>query len=347
MSQPRADRDRGARAPPSNHRSRGHLSRPQGVLPLTFKSRIVFVGGSAAVRFEYQIRNTRAAVHPGGLWDLGIQARGSSRPSRSPSTRVVLWKRCVGTQTPAGRNRSSQPKPRGRSIRTRAAERIGTRPIMSISGVSRRSLFAAIGLQAAPVAGMPSQQAKRATPGLTVASREAWVAATIKDFWQNFPKALRWQEGRSDVDLFPGEARERFELQGGEQKRHACCSTSARLTPDCRGSALASIRWSACVDPAWIEASEPLRGSPRASQARRRRLLGYVNADHRRPACLHRQARDHRRVRLAQLRRGLRRPRGGAPRGPRPFVSHYNNQYDFVYGAFLHLLRTGDARWRS
>jgi hypothetical protein len=33
--------------------------------------------------------------------------------------------------------------------------------------------------------------------------------------------------------------------------------------------------------------------------------------------------------------------------GPRPFVSHYNNQYDFIYGAFLQFQRSGDARWRQ
>ncbi len=34
-------------------------------------------------------------------------------------------------------------------------------------------------------------------------------------------------------------------------------------------------------------------------------------------------------------------------RGPAPFISHYNNQYDFVCGAGMHYLRSGDARWRE
>jgi len=32
-------------------------------------------------------------------------------------------------------------------------------------------------------------------------------------------------------------------------------------------------------------------------------------------------------------------------KGSEPFVSHYNNQYDFVLSAGVHALRTGDARW--
>ena len=31
--------------------------------------------------------------------------------------------------------------------------------------------------------------------------------------------------------------------------------------------------------------------------------------------------------------------------GPDKFISHYNNQYDFIYGAAVHFLRSGDRRW--
>ena len=31
--------------------------------------------------------------------------------------------------------------------------------------------------------------------------------------------------------------------------------------------------------------------------------------------------------------------------GPDKFISHYNNQYDFIYGSTVHFLRSGDRRW--
>src|SRR5262249_40594633 len=31
--------------------------------------------------------------------------------------------------------------------------------------------------------------------------------------------------------------------------------------------------------------------------------------------------------------------------GPGPIISHYNNQYDVIYGALLQYYRTGDAPW--
>src|SRR5262249_22931554 len=36
-----------------------------------FEARLHFVAGSAAVRIELTLRNSRRAAHPGGLWDLG------------------------------------------------------------------------------------------------------------------------------------------------------------------------------------------------------------------------------------------------------------------------------------
>src|SRR5262249_420256 len=31
--------------------------------------------------------------------------------------------------------------------------------------------------------------------------------------------------------------------------------------------------------------------------------------------------------------------------GPPPVISHYNNQYDAIYGAFVQFMRSGDDRW--
>ena len=41
----------------------------------------------------------------------------------------------------------------------------------------------------------------RATPGIRFATTSGWVAATVQDFWQNFPKALRWQGGALGLSL--------------------------------------------------------------------------------------------------------------------------------------------------
>src|SRR5262249_27304214 len=64
------------------------------------------------------------------------------------------------------------------------------------------------------------EEGRRATPCLSVLGEAGWVAATVKDFWQSFPKALRFRDGALQVSLFPGESRVPFELQAGEQKRH-------------------------------------------------------------------------------------------------------------------------------
>lgn len=55
----------------------------------------------------------------------------------------------------------------------------------------------------------------RASPSLRVVTNAGSVTATMKDFWQNFPKALRWEDGILSIGLFPRECSAPFELQGG------------------------------------------------------------------------------------------------------------------------------------
>ena len=43
--------------------------------------------------------------------------------------------------------------------------------------------------------------------------------------------------------------------------------------------------------------------------------------------------------------RSMRITRTSTYTGPKPLVSHYNNQYDLVQGTLLQYLRTSDARW--
>ena len=44
-------------------------------------------------------------------------------------------------------------------------------------------------------------EGRRATPCAMALSDAGWIAASVEDFWQNFPKALRWEEGMLGVGL--------------------------------------------------------------------------------------------------------------------------------------------------
>ncbi|MDB6092094.1 MAG: hypothetical protein JWN85_4878 [Gammaproteobacteria bacterium] len=317
--------------------------RGASALPLQFKMRTVFTAGTAIVRIDLQIRNTRASMHPGGLWDLGDPGSCLFKdltlacyprslapelswhiesPADERSERIDCWAVYQDSsggeqwQSPNHIDRHSQPTVRFCGYR--------------VTGGPGDALLA---------------QGKRATPVITVAGQGTWVAAAVRGFWENFPKALRWENSSLEVGVFPREARGGFELQGGEQKAHTILldfGTSA--SQPCLAQLQRPLElW---IEPAWVEASGAITWfSARApdddpTQARyveqivegsrsffaRRELIdeygwrnfGDLYADH--------EAVHH--------------------RGPQPFISHYNNQYDFVFGAFLNFMRTGDGRWR-
>ena len=50
----------------------------------------------------------------------------------------------------------------------------------------------------------------RANPFIRLANSSGWVAAGLKDFWQNFPKALRVDDNQLSIGLFPRECASGF-----------------------------------------------------------------------------------------------------------------------------------------
>lgn len=184
----------------------------------------------------------------------------------------------------------------------------------------------------------------RATPCVFLVTAGGTIGATCLDFWQSFPKALRFADGAVDVGLFPGECRAPFALQGGEQKRHTVLLDF--LSPAAR-SAIPALQHPLAIslDPDWVERSGALECFVAASRDRNRRYLDYVESIIEGPESF-----EAKRERIDEY--GWRHygdlyadhEAVGHP-GERRLVSHYNNQYDFVHGALVHFLRTADCRW--
>lgn len=308
--------------------------------PLEFRARLAWVVGLSRVACEFRIRNPRPAQHVGGLWDLGDEgswaigdlsirvvpggpvealewcAEPRAEPRRIDPTAWCLYQDSSGGEhwdSPNHVDARGKPAVRFRGYEVRI-DTPGTHEVVL--------------------------RGERAQPTLAACSGERRVAVSVDDFWENFPKALRWSDGALEVGLFPSESAAPAELQGGEQKRH-------RFWIDFGASQTALAPYApahAWVEPSWVEASGAVHGltvdldaaresadytdqiveGPDSFVARREwideygwRNFGDLYADH--------EAINH--------------------PGPEPFVSHYNNQYDFVLGAGVHALRTGDPRW--
>jgi hypothetical protein len=313
------------------------------VNPLEFVAHWTVYAHSVIAVLDLRVRNARPAVHPGGIWDLGD--KGSvlieefalvARPARDAAL--------LGRQLTAGAAPVVGPADAWSIYQDSSGGEHWDSPNHVESDGSSGVAFRGYRVKGEPLPAV-GEARWRAQPALGIISDSGTVGCAIRDFWQNFPKGLSWADGELRVGLFPRERGRSIELQGGEQKRHRVAwAFSENPTLDLEGLQAAAESMQAIVDPFWVQATGAVRGlvadlssepswtehvrtvvdGPNSFIERREsideygwRNFGDLWADH--EAVLH--------------------------TGPEPFVSHYNNQYDFVGAAGLHAMRTGDPRW--
>lgn len=180
---------------------------------------------------------------------------------------------------------------------------------------------------------------QRASPQLVRHINNATLCVTPAEFWQNYPSSLTATANTLRLGLFaPGQD---YELQGGERKTQQCwlhlsdnpaATLSFPLQPATIKAEVAYYQ-QACAMP-WLNDAQPqdydqlLQPSLDAKHgfiAKREvidefgwRNFGDIFA-------------DHESLYLADA--------------SKPYISHYNNQYDPIYGFCRQYLRSGDARW--
>lgn len=316
----------------------------EGELPgsgLRLYCRLCFFSGTGLVRVRLTVRNPHRARHRGGLWDLGDPG---SVFFRDLSLEWIAGGPVEGllakpeVQLPAeeirgGTWRLYQDSSGGENWQSRNhVNRAGRQPCR----------FCGYQVEA----GERRREGRRATPVLAVEQNGRRLMVAVPEFWQQFPKSLEASTGGFRVGLFPRQWDDLFELQGGEQKTHTVwLSWQPRepFHPDALDwvynptQAVATPQWytSSGALPYFLRAGDDpddrfrtlmdgaLRG-PQSLAAKREivdeygwRNWGEVYADH----------------------------ENAYYPGPKPVVSHYNNQFDVIYGAILQQMRTGEAAW--
>ncbi|GIW83382.1 MAG: hypothetical protein KatS3mg105_5189 [Gemmatales bacterium] len=189
----------------------------------------------------------------------------------------------------------------------------------------------------------------RALPAVIASTPNGLLQIVPEAFWQQFPQAVEWNgrhlvwqpwadlAGEYDDRSERGDRSRCTELQGGEQKTWTIWFVSGddpvRSVIDQPPLAVASAEYLVTTGTLWPFSSKPrlrpeaeqlldeLRHGPRCIEEKRERIdeygwrhYGEWYADH--------EQRYY--------------------KGSEPLVSHYNNQYDLVYGLILHWLRTAD-----
>ncbi len=339
---------------------------------LRFFCRIHFFRDTGFVKFEFTIHNSKAAVHQGGAWDLGDdnafffrelafvfdtktispdRVFYSPEPDRQPVQACESADTCIYQESSGHENWQSKNhmnKEEKIPLRFRGYQ------------VQQQGRITVSGDHAAPLMG--------------VAGRDVRVFARVKHFWQNFPKALAVENGSLCVGLFPGQFNDLFELQPGEQKTHTFyvgfgegvgigadadtyagidtgtgAGTAEGTRPDI-GDCLAFVDdplvpqidcaayHQAMLRPRPVPAEMV---TPQADLAIYDRMLaGFVGDTH---------GYEKKNIRIDEF--GWRNfgdlfaDHEAVFSEGKPFISHYNNQYDVIKGALLQFMRTGKKAW--
>lgn len=270
--------------------------------------RLHLFAGSKLVRADVRLRNPNRARHKGGLWDLG-----------DPNS-ILFHSFHVDIEP------QSAAEPRSFAFTTTPGQppQCSNEPVLILqesSGEPRRS------------------------PTLAFNAESGSIALALPEFWQQFPKSLEANTSLR-AGLFPDLGGHLYELQPGEQKTHTVWfqvepgnaanpgaldwvhqPIRVALPPDHHAAAKCpSIAMPAADDSNPRLATflaESLAG-PRSIASRREvideygwRNYGDLHADHEQEYYP----------------------------GAEPVVSHYNNQFDLIYGGITQLARTGDPAW--
>ncbi|OUS25790.1 hypothetical protein A9Q99_20255 [Gammaproteobacteria bacterium 45_16_T64] len=294
---------------------------------LSFRSSQTFQANSSKVNWSFSLHNPSAALHHGGLWDLGDEGSAYFRKldisiaaPKMSDAQVRLsnndqWQSCAGgldlLQESSGgnqwNNRNHQNK-----------EGVVPFTIKGFAGSINNN----------PIAG------DRATPCLHTNNGPSLF---LRDFWENFPKQLTHDTRTITLSLFPDTGTS-HELQGGEKKTHhftidygddklaidhAAKPVTVTLDPKHIAATGAFIHFSAAPEGLNDIILEGIKGNHTFSKKREIideygwRNYGDIYADHE----------------SLYLDDGQQ------------YVSHYNNQYDPLYGFIRQYLYTGNIQW--
>ena len=307
---------------------------------LTVVARLHFFAGSGVVRTALTVRNDRPARHAGGYWELGDPGsvlfkdfsvevefpKGSARAAFHLGAGTA-----VNLELPATLYQDSSGGENWRS--TNHVNREGRIPVR-FRGFELRS-------------GDQRSRGDRATPIAWIggADNRSIVAVTVRRFWQDFPKAIEAEDGRLSVRLFPHQFDDLHELQAGEQKTHVvglgfgadrvgafplewiCHPATLSAAPEWYARCeVVPYLTGAATDPhgAYLRLVNAAIEGPDRFESKREiideygwRNFGDLYADH---------------------------EQAYYP-GKAPITSHYNNQYDAVWGLACQFFRSGDHRW--
>lgn len=305
-----------------------------------FQARLHFYAGHPFAKLDFTLHNPRAAKHPGGLWDLGdpgsvfFDDLAFSLRLRNLETPQIQWVSEPGGEDRAGDHDLIIYQDSSGGTNWRSSNHVNRKGEVRHSFQGYRVLshneVIAEGLRANPV--------------VSLSDARNQVAATVQHFWQNFPKALEASADTLTVRLFPRQYNDLFELQGGEQKTH---TAFLDFGP---GKSPRQLRWAqnpllVHATPEWYAASGAVPDLLPQADASNETMVDLIKTAIEGDNTFF----DHREIIDEYGWRNFGEFYADHEAvfhdGPEPLVSHYNNQYDGIYGCLRQFLCSGKKDW--
>lgn len=322
-------------------------SRVQALPAVTLQFRLTHWVSTGLLHVETRIRNTQRARHAGGLWDLGDTG---SFQFRHLEVSVHSNNIAASAQTRWRAERDQISRDTSGSVFIRqfgSGDRFWNSP--NHVSASESVPVAARGYEAFSDTG--TLRGYRAEPAMVACGEGASLAMAIPEFWQNFPGSVGAAMGTLEFGMFPELPGVVHELQGGEQKTQSFWLSTA---PECCD--LSNLDWvcdpprlmqsavsihAACVLPWFCPTggveNQAAPAAERFAQYLMNSTSGRFSLESRRAAIDEYGWRnfgdipaDHEQTHYA---------------GHNTIVSHYNNQFDMIFGGILQLSATADPLW--
>lgn len=310
---------------------------------LQFSAEICFYAGLGLVRVELTVKNPGRAQHPGGYWDLGdpgseyLSTAALRIHSGGGGLRSVEWIENPHdvVQTWEGRRFGIHQESSG------GAQWNSRNHVDRRDQVPLRFQGYEIERDGVTTGGM------RASPVVSLRSEHSSIACSLVRFWEKFPSAFVVEDGFVDALLWPQRTMSPHELQGGEHCTRVLWirfSDGRDVEHPCRDLAWTHVPLSVRLDASIYARSGtvpflPAGGSPRRELegVLREAVEGSASFFNKREAIDEYGWRhfgdlwaDHEEAHYD---------------GPKPVISHYNNQYDALHGFLIQYLLSGDPRW--
>jgi hypothetical protein len=308
----------------------------------SFFSRIHFFKDRSMVKLDFTIHNPKAAIHPGGLWDLGdpgsifFEDLSVRTALNSKSKSEILWK----TQTNAPSKISDA------SHISIYQDSSGGENWMSKNHVNRhnevRHSFKGYRVHSD---GSTIREGERSDPVLSIVEGEKQISGAVQYFWQNFPKAIKAEGDTLVFSFFPKEYNDLFELQGGEQKTHTLYFNFHKDEKNSSGLDWIQTPLVPCLPPQWYSNSKVFPYLLPVSENRNTKLTELLSTAVKGESSLFVRRENIDEYGWRNFGEFYADHETVGKKDDDLFISHYNNQYDCIHGALTQFASTGNLKW--